>query len=135
MKGILVVSHGMLSEGILNSAEMLMGKLEAYDFVSLKNDEQPDEFAKIVCEKIVSLDDGEGVLVFVDIFGGTPFNVLVQRLGDYHVECIAGVNLPMLIEAFNNREDMSLEELASYCCEVGPAGIRDVGAFLRSLKS
>ena len=134
MKGILIVCHGGLAAGLMDSVEMLMGKQQAYDFVSLQAGDQPDEFAKKVYQKIISLDTGEGVLVFVDVFGGTPFHALVNQLDKLNAECVTGVNIPMLIEAFNNREEMASKELAHYCCEVGASGIRDVGDFLNDLK-
>ena len=76
------------------------------------------------------LDNGGGVVVFTDMFGGTPSNLSISLLGSLKVEVITGVNLPMLLRAFNRRNE-SLVELARDVREAGVQGIVVAGEILR----
>ena len=76
------------------------------------------------------LDNGGGVVVFTDMFGGTPSNLSISLLGSLNVEVITGVNLPMLLRAFNRRGE-SLSDLAREIREAGIHGIVVAGEMLR----
>ena len=68
-------------------------------------------------------DQGEGVLVLTDMFGGTPSNMSLSFLGEHHVEVVTGLNLPMLIKLATLGEPKSLEELARFIKEYGRRNI------------
>lgn len=111
MVNILVVSHGDLSIGLLDSLSLLIGSEKNICALSLKEGMNPELFKQKVQDTISSLDDGSGVLVLLDLFGGTPSNVCMQLLGSNHIECVTGVNLPMLIECVSQSSDCTLDEL------------------------
>ena len=69
------------------------------------------------------LDEGAGVVIMTDLFGGTPSNVALKISMRKNVGVLTGVNLPMLIQFVSSREDSSLDNLISECTEAGKDGI------------
>ncbi|WP_379945739.1 PTS sugar transporter subunit IIA [Enterococcus devriesei] len=85
MIGILVLSHGNLSQGIVESGKMIVGTNEKVDYLGLYGGDNIDEFYDRTMEKIQALDDGSGVLVFSDLYGASPFKATaycVKKLPD-----------------------------------------------------
>lgn len=130
MIGILILTHGELAKGYLSASELISGKAENIDSLGLFHETSIDDFKEDAAKKMQELDQGEGVLVFCDIFGASPYNVTAQN---YHVlkgkvdyRSITGVNLPMVIEAICSRETMELEELAQHIQTVGKDGIKEL---------
>ena len=117
MIGIAVITHGKFAEGIKDSLRMIVGQQENLESVGLREDQGLEEFKKDVKEVIVEVNDGSGVLVFVDMFGATPFNSVSMIRNELVAEgikvmMVTGVNLPMLLEASTLRENTELEQLA-----------------------
>lgn len=104
MVGIILASHGEFAEGILQSGEMIVGEQENVKAVTLLPSEGPDDIRKKMEEAIASFDTDE-VLFLVDLWGGTPFNQANTLFEDKKDKwaIVAGLNLPMLIEAFTAR--------------------------------
>ncbi|MDB6273744.1 PTS mannose transporter subunit IIA, partial [Listeria monocytogenes] len=85
--------------------------------------------------EVAKLDLTEGILFLTDLKGGTPFNVLVRLLRNFDaVELVAGVNIPLLLEAFLSRETLSLKELANQVAETGRLGIYEYAAPLEEIE-
>lgn len=104
MKGILLVSHGKMAEGMIDSLQMFFGEnIPQLDFLSVKMDTGAEEFRNAVVQKIEELDSGDGVVIFADVLGGTPFNQSAQLLSD-RVDLITGMNLGMLMDYLGSRE-------------------------------
>ena len=80
MIGILLVSHGRMAEGMLDSLELIMGSCDQMHTVSLCAGEDFESFRAKVMEAIRQLDSGDGVLVFVDLYGASPFNASVYAV-------------------------------------------------------
>ena len=98
MIGVVVVTHGQLAAELLNSAETIVGELPRFAAVSIGwHDDTEDARAEIE-QAIARVDQGSGVLILTDMFGGTPTNLAVTFLAADKVEVITGVNLPMLIK-------------------------------------
>jgi len=93
MVGMLIVTHGRLGEGLLDAMQMIAGPQEKVDFVSLKEGDSIDELKERILSAVKMLDDGSGVLVFVDMFGASPSNAAAYLLNE-NVEVITGVNCP-----------------------------------------
>ena len=85
MVGIAVISHGGLCEGILDSVSMVAGTMEQTESVSLKPGVSPDTYKEELRETIQRLDTGDGVVVFVDLMGGTPFNTICMPVSYTHL--------------------------------------------------
>lgn len=121
---VLIVTHADFGEGLLRAAEMIVGRQEGVKTLSLYEGESLEGFRDKVREAILSLEGG--VLVMLDLFGGTPANAAALNLQERKFECVAGVNLPMLLEVLLNRDRLSLPELADLALKSGAAGIADV---------
>lgn len=109
MVGIIIASHGEFANGILQSGEMIFGVQENVKAVTLMPSEGPDDVKAKMKEAIATFDNQEEVLFLVDLWGGTPFNQ-ANSLFEEHKDTwaiVAGMNLPMLIEAFASRFSMN----------------------------
>ena len=131
MVGMLIVTHGRLGEGLLDAMQMIAGPQEKVDFVSLKEGDSIDELKERILNAVKILDDGSGVLVFVDMFGASPSNAAAYLLNE-NVEVITGVNLPMLLEIVSFRESSSLQELSANAMTAGVESIKNLTQLLRA---
>jgi len=131
MVGMLIVTHGRLGEGLLDAMQMIAGPQEKVDFVSLKEGDSIDELKERILNTVKMLDDGSGVLVFVDMFGASPSNAAAYLLNE-NVEVITGVNLPMLLEIVSFREASSLQELSANAMTAGVESIKNLTQLLRA---
>lgn len=116
MVGIILASHGNFAEGILQSASMIFGEQENVKAVTLAPSEGPDDVKAKMQEAISSFDNQDEVLFLVDLWGGTPFNQ-ANSLFEAHKDTwaiIAGMNLPMVIEAYAAR--LSMDSAQKNCC-------------------
>ncbi|WP_080146881.1 mannose/fructose/sorbose PTS transporter subunit IIA [Marinilactibacillus piezotolerans] len=107
MVGIILASHGKFAEGILQSGSMIIGEQENVAAVTLMPSEGPDDIRRKMEEAIASFDTDE-ILFLVDLWGGTPFNQ-ANTLFEEHKDkwaIVAGMNLPMVIEAYTSRFSM-----------------------------
>ncbi|MFL0266846.1 PTS sugar transporter subunit IIA [Candidatus Clostridium radicumherbarum] len=116
---IVVGTHGRFGEELIKSAEMIVGKMENVKSVSLLPMMSFEEFMQ---QADSVLSDMEGpVLALVDLYGGTPCNVLSALTRKYHHNVITGVNLPMLVELYVdtiNKEELDMEEVVKNCIEI-----------------
>lgn len=126
MVGILVVTHGSFGTGLIESAEIIMGKQSNYEVLSLKHNDSVVELQKKIKEKVQELEKGEGVLILTDVFGGSPSNSVALALRDKPYRCITGVNMPMILEALTSRDSLSLDELTKSCQLAGSQGIKEL---------
>lgn len=130
MIGILVVTHGQFAEAIVKSAELIIGEQTHYKTLGLIHGEDIEGFKEKVTNSIEKLNDGDGVLIFVDFYGGSPFNATAVSLNklseEINMECIIGVNFCMILETFLNREQLSLDELKEHCLSAGKESIKDL---------
>ncbi|WP_315110021.1 PTS fructose transporter subunit IIA [Clostridium intestinale] len=109
MLGIVIATHGTLSDGIKDAAEVIMGNTENILTVNLNAGDDVEKLGKKINSSILEVNQGDGVLVLVDLVSASPYNqsVLVtnkleQELKD-KVYIIGGVNLPMLLEIINHQ--------------------------------
>lgn len=127
MVGIILASHGDFAKGILQSSEMIFGKQENVKAVTLMPSEGPDDFKSKMKDAIASFDNQDEVLLLVDLWGGTPFNQ-ANALFEEHKDkwaIVAGMNLPMLIEAYGSRFSMeSAQEIAAYILKSAKEGVK-----------
>jgi len=123
MIGLLIISHCDLGKEFLNAAELIVGKLEAADSISITQTTESKEILEEISKKIRSLNQGEGVLVLTDMFGGTPSNLSLSFLNDEKVEVLTGVNLPMVIAVSNDRDRLTLGELGEKAQQAGKRSI------------
>jgi PTS system mannose-specific IIA component len=132
MVGLLIISHCDLGREFLNAAELILGRLEAANAISITQTTESEELLKTISEEIKALDRGQGVLVLTDMFGGTPSNLSLSFLKEEKVEVLTGVNLPMVVEVAQNRERLTLSELGEKAQEAGIKSITLAGKLLKS---
>lgn len=131
MVGIVIMSHGSLSTGIVEAAEVILGPIEQIATVSLKSGEGIEELNADFLAALEQADTGDGVLVLTDLIGGSPCNVASMNLAEKPYQLVSGFNLPMLIEVLSSRDQVgSIEELAAVGLQSGSEGIRNVNELL-----
>lgn len=127
MVGIILASHGSFAEGIFQSAEMIFGKQENVQTVTLQPSEGPDDVHAKMEKAVATFDDPEQVLFLIDLWGGTPFNQ-ASNIFEEHKDTwgiVAGMNLPMVIEAYASRLSMdSAQEIAAHIIETAKDGVK-----------
>lgn len=129
MINIVIVSHGDLGDALIRATEMITGPTEHLFSVSLLPDESPEGFGEKLAMASQEIE-GEETLVLIDLLGGTPCNVAVRQVLKGNVECVTGVNLPMLLELVMSRDDASLPELAEAIAQAGREAIKNLGPML-----
>lgn len=123
MIGVVVVTHGQLARELLNAAEAIVGDLPQFSAVSLGWHDDVEDAREEIRQAITALQEGSGVLVLTDMFGGTPSNIGMTFLEPNKVEVVTGVNLPMLIKLSNLREWPDLVAVARELRETGRKAI------------
>ncbi|MDU4853012.1 PTS sugar transporter subunit IIA [Clostridium butyricum] len=114
MIGVVVGTHGMFSEEIVKSSEMIFGKQENVSSVTFKPGEGVEHLVEKYKKAIEKLDCTDGILFMVDLFGGSPFNAASMiAMNMEKAEIVTGVNLPMLLEVYGSKEFMSITELVN----------------------
>ncbi|TAL16037.1 PTS sugar transporter subunit IIA [bacterium] len=121
--GLVVAAHRDFGREMVLAAEGIVGPMSGVTSVSIHYNHSLDEATSMVQKAIDDTDRGKGVIVFTDMFGGTPTNVALSMLRKKTVEVVAGVNLPMLIKAHVARRTMGLEELAAFIKDYGARNI------------
>jgi mannose PTS system EIIA component len=121
--GIVLAGHGGFCEGLRDAAQMIMGPQEQLALVPLGPAENLDEYREKLQRARDEVDSGEGVLVFVDLFGGSPSNVAAYLLGPT-TEVVTGVSLPMLLEVLSARTSALADVVNTAVATAQPATIR-----------
>ncbi len=123
MIGILIIAHGTLGDSLIHCASHVFGdrqpQLQQFG-VAVQDD--PVRLLPQVREIVAGLDDGSGVLILTDMYGATPSNIACRLIEPGRVECISGVNLPMLVRAITYRND-PLEAVAEKALSGGHDGV------------
>lgn len=111
MVGAVIVTHGRLAEELLEAMERIVGPTEKICAVAIDWDDEINEARRQIEAAITSVSGDGHVLIFTDMFGGTPTNVSLAFLEQDRVEIITGVNLPMLVKltSLQSSEDSLLE--------------------------
>lgn len=129
MVKILIATHGTLSEALKDTAGMFFGDVDGIETLSLKPQDNPAELKDRIIEKIKDIYDEDGVLVFVDLFAGTPCNTIAMvmfEMQEYKIECITGANLPLVMEALSAQSSKNLIELKEYLISISSESILDL---------
>ena len=127
---IVIVTHGDFGRALLKSVEFILGKQKNVFTIGIKQDDNI-EVLKAKLEKILERNKREGneTIVFVDLFGASPFNITLSLLKNYDVKCLTGVNMPMLIQLLmsrESRENCDINKLTEEACKAGIEGIKEL---------
>jgi mannose PTS system EIIA component len=133
--GVVAISHCKLAEEMLAVASMIVGPLQNCKAMCFKPDLAVEDMLKLLKEVVREVDQGKGVLILTDLFGGTPANISLALLGP-GVEVVCGMNLPMLIKLASCRSGHTLGEAAALVKEYGQRHISLASEVLsRSVKT
>jgi mannose PTS system EIIA component len=131
--GIVLVSHGNMAEGMIDAARMIVGEMESVLAVSLQEMDAIEDLMGRIDAALSEVDTGDGVLILVDAFGASPFNVSARlALQREKTEVITGMNLPMLLELAVQRQDQDLEAVTQIAFEAGSASIRTLSQTMKN---
>jgi len=123
MVGGVVVTHGNLAAELVNAAEMIVRDLNHITAVTIGWHDTLEEAREQIGQAIGRVDQGAGVVVLTDMFGGTPTNIACTFLGSAPVEVVTGVNLPMIIRMAEQQPDENLATLARRVRDQGQKNI------------
>ncbi|MBO1306279.1 PTS sugar transporter subunit IIA [Enterococcus sp. 669A] len=125
MIGIIVVTHGDFGQAMIKSAEMIVGEVKDVKTCSLRRDSKADEFNQMLKKNVETFDHCEGIIIFSDLFGGTPSNISMLFNKDVKVRTITGLNMPMLVTCLMEREMLELDDLVEEVMKQGQEGIKN----------
>ena len=123
MIGVLITAHGNLGGELIKAVELIKGNIKGVFHLSMDQTKSVEELKKEIAGAIKKLDQGQGVLILTDLFGGTPSNISLSFLKPGKVEVVTGVNLPMLLKLSEMREDTSLHDYAVHIRDYGMKNI------------
>ena len=134
--GVVIVTHYRLGEEFLQALRLIIpDPPSSFASVSVDPHQPVEVMRKAIGAALAETDEGEGVLMLTDMFGGTPSNMSLSFLNEHHVEVVTGVNLPMLIKLATLTEEKPLEELATFIKEYGQRNISVASELLPEARS
>jgi PTS system mannose-specific IIA component len=109
MIGMVLVTHGRLAAEFIAALEHVVGGQKSIAAVCIGPEDDMEKRRHDILAAVAEVDDGGGVVLLTDMFGGTPSNLAISIMDKGKIEVIAGVNLPMLIKLATMRESANLE--------------------------
>ncbi len=132
MIGGIIVSHGKLGEEFLNALTIILGEAPNIEAVSIGWYDDVEDSKKRIDASLKKVDQKSGVVIFTDMFGGTPSNLSFTFQKEGQVEIITGVNLPMLIKFCSLQRSAGLKDTARKVVEQARKNIHLASALLAS---
>jgi len=130
--GIVLVTHGRLAAEFVAALEHVVGKQGSIGAVCIGPDDDMELRRREILDAVAECDQGRGVVLLTDMFGGTPSNLAISTLDKANVEVIAGVNLPMLIKLASVRGSMPLTQAVVAAQEAGRKYINVASQLLKA---
>ncbi|EOH88678.1 PTS sugar transporter subunit IIA [Enterococcus pallens] len=122
MIGVLVATHGNLGKELIATSNLIFGEVDQIESVGLNHGDSVEGLKERIIEAVKRLDQGEGILILTDLYGGSPTNMAAMAMnelgGTHTIECIVGTNLPILLEVLSMRKTMELNHLVDHCMEL-----------------
>lgn len=132
MIGLVLVTHGRLAEEFVAALEHIDGPQTAVAAISIfANDDTVVRRAEILAA-VKKVDQGKGVIILTDLFGGTPSNLAISVVEETKAEVIAGVNLPLLLKLSQIRDGETLKKAVLSAQEAGQKYIKVASSVLAS---
>ncbi|MBA3878639.1 MULTISPECIES: PTS sugar transporter subunit IIA [Sphingomonas] len=119
MIGLVLVTHGRLAAEFVTAMEHVVGAQERIESIAIGPDDDMELRRADIAAAIARVDDGSGVIVLTDLFGGTPSNLAISLMVPGRVEVIAGINLPMLIRLEGARKALKVTEAVAAARDAG----------------
>jgi len=114
MIGLVIAAHGPLAKALVEAAEFIIGqRIERVRALAVAPGVSPEDLKEALQGALKEVDDGDGVLILADMFGGSPSDMAISFLEQNRVEVLTGVNLPMILEVVLRRTKVTeLKKLA-----------------------
>ena len=119
MIGLVLVTHGRLAVEFRAALEHVVGAQAQIETISIDPEDDVEHRRRDIIDAVNGVDDGSGVILLTDMFGGTPSNLAISVMEAGKIEVIAGANLPMLIKLASVRGDKSLVDAVADAREAG----------------
>lgn len=119
MIGLVLVTHGRLAEEFKAALEHVVGPQDQVETISIGPDDDMEQRRQDILAAVGRVNQGSGVVLLTDMFGGTPSNLAISVMDDKSIEVVAGVNLPMLIKLASVRADVDLAEAVEEARKAG----------------
>ena len=119
MIGLVLVTHGRLASEFITAMEHVVGPQERIEAICIGPDDDMEGRRNDIAEAIGRVDEGAGVIILTDLFGGTPSNLAISLMRSNEIEVIAGVNLPMLIRLEGARKTLGVKAAVAAAREAG----------------
>lgn len=129
-----VVTHGQFATELVAAAETIVGAIPYITAVSIGWQDDVDAARGEIERAMKQVNQGRGVLLLTDMFGGTPTNIASMFLADDKTEVVTGVNLPMVIKLAGQSGEEAFDELAKRVCDAGRDAIYIAGDMLAAPK-
>ena len=121
--GVLIVTHYRLGEEFLQALRLILPEAPTFEAVSVDPTMAVEDIRGSIAAGLKSADNGDGVLILTDMFGGTPSNMSLSFHDEHQVEVVTGMNLPMLIKLATMHDEKPLDELAAFIKAYGQRNI------------
>jgi mannose PTS system EIIA component len=119
MIGLVLVTHGRLAVEFVTAMEHVVGPQKAIATICIGPEDDMEVRRADIAEAIAGVEQGRGVIILTDLFGGTPSNLAISLMETGRIEVIAGVNLPMLIRLEGARRTMNVVDAVAAAREAG----------------
>ena len=119
MIGLVIVTHGRLAEEFVSAMEHVVGPQTAVKAICIGPEDDMERRRSDILKACAVVDDGSGVILVTDMFGGTPSNLAISVMEQTRAEVIAGLNLPMLIKLASVRQREDLQACVAHAQEAG----------------
>lgn len=123
MVSIVLVSHNDIGKAMLAATKKIIPECKNISEVSIESDSPPEASKAKILEAVKAIDNGTGIILLADMFGGTPSNMCLPFLSKGKVEVISGFNLPMLIKLASFAEQKNLQETTKFIKTYGQKNI------------
>jgi len=123
MVGLIIITHCQIAEELVKAASMIVGEIPACIPIGISAEEKLETIAERLEQALTAVEDGDGILILTDLFGGTPSNVSLSFLQEKKVEVVSGVNLPMILKLSLGRQGKDLKEVAREARDSGRKNI------------
>ncbi len=119
MIGMVLVTHGQLATGFRAALEHVVGPQSQLETITIGPEDDMEQRRSDILNAAAKVQDGAGVVILTDMFGGTPSNLAISVMDGGRIEVICGVNLPMLIKLASVRDSANLESAVSEARDAG----------------
>jgi PTS system mannose-specific IIA component len=119
MIGLVIVTHGRLAEEFVFAMEHVVGPQTAVAAICIGPEDDMEQRRRDILKAAADVDQGQGVILLTDMFGGTPSNLAISVMEQTHAEVIAGLNLPMLIKLASVRGREPLTTCVAHAQDAG----------------